>query len=289
MASGQSSHSVTAGDRLAVTVEGVSAGYTRPTTDWDSVILCLRIPNRLLCQWHKSPDRGHSYIELLNSSIRDNAVTVDVHSARLERHLHRRAGEISRKASTIKSYRSRQVFLDKGSVVDVHKGETVNASPLLEELDMVTEDIGMWIEHCDGAEAALALLREEMQTSATTDHLPAVSPASHSSNTGLPIRDVSERQRRRKVLQLKRSTERALWFVNSFGLKVQSLSLCDCKTGSPLTLNYQPPVEQLAAAASCLPTDGAIYQTLYLLERFGVSDDFFHELSMIHPSLPRSY
>ena len=114
----------------------------------------------------------------------------------------------------------------------------VNASLLLEELDMVTEDIGMWIERCNGAEVALALLKEEMQTSVTAEHLPAVSPASHPSNIGLPIRDVSERQRRRKVLQLKGSTERALWFVDSFGLEVQSLSLCDSKTGSPLTLNY---------------------------------------------------
>ena len=67
------------------------------------------------------------------------------------------------------------MFLDKGTVVDVHKGEMVTALLLLEELDMVTEDIGIWIEHCDVAEAALALLRKEMQTSATNDHLLAVS------------------------------------------------------------------------------------------------------------------
>ena len=289
MASGQPSHSASAGDRLVVTVEGVAAGYTRPTTDWESVILCLRIPNRLLCQWHSCRDSGHSYIELLNNSVRDNAVTIDVHSARLERHLHRRAGEVSRKASSIKSYRSKQMFLDKSTLIDVHEGETVNASCLLDELDVVTEDIGLWIDRCDGAEAALDLLREEMRNSATTDHPPAPSPAGYLSNTGLPIRDVSERQRRRKILHLKASTERALWFVESFGLEVQSLSLCDCKSGSPLTIDYQAPVEHPAAAVAHQPTDGAIYQTLYLLERFGVSDDFFHELSMVHPSLPRSY
>lgn len=32
-----------------------------------------------------------------------------------------------------------------------------------------------------------------------------------------------------------------------------------------------------------------VYHTLYLLDCFGVSDSFYHELSMIYPSLERSY
>lgn len=33
----------------------------------------------------------------------------------------------------------------------------------------------------------------------------------------------------------------------------------------------------------------AVMNTLYLLDRFGVSDQFYHELSMIYPSLEHSY
>ena len=33
----------------------------------------------------------------------------------------------------------------------------------------------------------------------------------------------------------------------------------------------------------------AIHQVLYLLERFGISDQFYHELTMTNPTLPRSY
>ena len=32
-----------------------------------------------------------------------------------------------------------------------------------------------------------------------------------------------------------------------------------------------------------------LLQTFYLLDRFGVSDQFYHELAMVHPELPRSY
>ena len=32
-----------------------------------------------------------------------------------------------------------------------------------------------------------------------------------------------------------------------------------------------------------------VKETLYLLERFGVSDECYHELAMLHPQLPRLY
>ena len=35
--------------------------------------------------------------------------------------------------------------------------------------------------------------------------------------------------------------------------------------------------------------DNATREILYLLDSYGVSDDFYHELSMLHTSLPRSY
>lgn len=33
----------------------------------------------------------------------------------------------------------------------------------------------------------------------------------------------------------------------------------------------------------------AIYQVLYLLDHFAVSDELYHEISMLFPSLPRSH
>ena len=32
-----------------------------------------------------------------------------------------------------------------------------------------------------------------------------------------------------------------------------------------------------------------IHQVLYLLDRFGISDEFYHEIAMIFPSLPWSH
>lgn len=52
---------------------------------------------------------------------------------------------------------------------------------------------------------------------------------------------------------------------------------------TPLTLLLVPP-------RSTSPSYNSQFEEiLFLLDKFGVSDKFYHELSMIHPSLPRSY
>ena len=66
--------------------------------------------------------------------------------------------------------------------------------------------------------------------------------------------------------------------------------------GEVLELGYQSSVQSPSVSAqspsastdnSTVEFDKKIYQTLYLLERFGVSDQFYHELLMINPTLPR--
>ena len=49
-----------------------------------------------------------------------------------------------------------------------------------------------------------------------------------------------------------------------------------------------PPPPPPPPTRQTIPSSEALAQTLYLLERFGVSDEFYHELAMAHPSLPRS-
>jgi hypothetical protein len=52
-------------------------------------------------------------------------------------------------------------------------------------------------------------------------------------NTGKPVDKVGERQKRRKVKELKTRSERALWFMESFGFKLDvvtvSLALLFCQ------------------------------------------------------------
>ena len=62
-------------------------------------------------------------------------------------------------------------------------------------------------------------------------------------------------------------------------------------SGERLNLQLSESDQCVSSSPPCLR--GAdrekIHQTLYLLDRFAVSDGFYHELSMLNESLPRSY
>ena len=317
-----------------VTIESMSVGFTRPTKDCESVICCIRVPNCLLHSWRLQVDtttRDTSYIQLVNDHIRGKAITLDTKCERLETHLRRRACIVVNKASKTKPNRAKQQYLAKSTSFDIRHGETLQASLLLEELEMVNEDIGEWIEQYEGSLETISLLREQLASALTTvtsptssvaaasTTTPSVTPSATSSttslvtasttsgalreltNTGRPLHQVGERQRRRKISELKKSVQYVLSFVDSFGLSVENVTMTNSATGTPLTLSYQSSSSSSVSSSSSnssssspagcsrsLLSDDTLYPTLYLLDRFGVSDEFYHELAMTHPSIPRS-
>ena len=265
---------------LEVTIEDLAVGHTR-RTDWSDVACCLTIPNKLLQSWYKTEK---DYIQLVNTAIRGHTVTLDVNCERLEKQLRRRAAEVAGKAYEIRkkkrSYVLQQQYLNKSTRVDVLRGETVDGSRLLDEIEALYEDISETIVQREGAEEAVADLKRQLQAATSTPPI----------NRGLPLSQVSQRQQRRKVSTLKSATEKALWFVESFGVCVESVTFRETLSESPLVISYGESTCTSASSSSTAPTvpsDEALYQTLYLLERFGVSDEFYHELSMSYPSLAR--
>ena len=80
-----------------------------------------------------------------------------------------------------------------------------------------------------------------------------------------------------------------LWFADSFGIQLDTLQ--------GHTTNGEKVVVTLGETASAstpepsVPDDerDKVLQVLHLLDKFGVGDAFYHELSMIDKSLPRSH
>ena len=191
---------------LEVTVENVSLSVTRPSEDSDRVACCLCVPNRLLWRWHSGSERptNTSFVQLLNDAVRGHTVALDTHCERLERHLQRRAGEVSSKARRL-AFQQRQRYLDGSVLLDVYYGETLDATSLVEEMDeMLSEDIAVWVEGLQGAQETISQLKKELKAARTSvQSTSQQSPA----NIGLPMHQVSSRQRRRKVLSLKESSQ----------------------------------------------------------------------------------
>ena len=70
----------------------------------------------------------------------------------------------------------------------------------------------------------------------------------------------------------------------------QSLQLTPSSSQSSLQLTSSSS-KSSQSGSSCQSTSSShdLHRVVYLLERFGISDAFYHELTMITPSLPRSY
>lgn len=103
----------------------------------------------------------------------------------------------------------------------------------------------------------------------------------HSLDNGGKIVDVSTRQAARKTAKVTDNVKVALEFLGTFGVTPDSLRI-HTDAGRNIIL-------QLSGTLAPGSYDGDMHlKVLQLLDKFGVSDSFYHELAMLCPELPRS-
>ena len=101
-------------------------------------------------------------------------------------------------------------------------------------------------------------------------------------NHGKKIDQLGERQRLRRIKELKGRADLALWFLESHGLKLTCLKARESNSGKVHTFEYAK--EKITQA-----DEENLEQLLFLLDKFCVSDDLYHELTIQYNDLPRSY
>ena len=120
--------------------------------------------------------------------------------------------------------------------------------------------------------------------------LNRITDGNDATNKGRQLDSVGERQRRRKIQAIKESCKKALWFLDSFHLDVQSVIMRVKGSQDVISLNYNSTKSNHSRS---LPSHNQptaqIDEVLFLLDSFNISDEFYHEISMIDKSLPRSY
>ena len=79
--------------------------------------------------------------------------------------------------------------------------------------------------------------------------------------------------------------ETALWFSKSFGLQLQGLKVKEVETWKKYNLEVEGQENNSLSDEDM----NRIEQILFLLDKFCVSDEFYHELTMYEGELPRSY
>ena len=119
---------------------------------------------------------------------------------------------------------------------------------------------------------------------------------------GKNISDVTKKSRTLKCFLSRAKT--ALWFAESFGLNITSINVTEKKTGIVHSVSVDG-CDQPNTSTSTAGTGDAqqpsgfdalskdekdkVEEILFLLDKFYVGDEFYHELSMIVESLPKSY
>lgn len=115
---------------------------------------------------------------------------------------------------------------------------------------------------------------------------------------GKKVGEVGQKQKTRKLKLLKERAECALWFAKSFGLDLACIKFKDAKTNENYAFDYQQPTsservggeESEGSSAVLSDTQSSqIEQILFLLDKFYVSDEFYHELTVAFEDMPRSF
>ena len=103
-------------------------------------------------------------------------------------------------------------------------------------------------------------------------------------NTGKSV-DVQSRQKRRKLALLKESCYTALRFADTFNIDLLSVVLRTRKNNEIIKIQYQQNNEKEVIPAQTTIVDSSsittLQQALYLLDKFAVSDEFYHKLAVI--------
>ena len=254
----------------------------------DGALCCLFVPNCLLYGWHstkRSPQ--DSYVEKLNMSIVDKAVVVRSCQS-VEERIRVRVCRVKAKIDQA-SKREKQKIKDRESRLTIYEDEgswperTQDVSNLTNQIAALENKVSLICEESRKKDLALKKLREEKC------ELQMMSAAATTVDHGKTYDEVEERQKKRKVKSIRTAAEQALIFTNSFGLTVERVVLRS-PNNELVELKYSSSsVSPSPGCSSSNDPSEFIDETLYLLEKFGVSDECYHELTQYYPQLPRSY
>ena len=218
----------------------------------------------------------------------------------------KRAADYNRNAS------DRRKILAKKTKIFVEKTDIVDVSAIIGEKNHWRESAEHFQAELDRDEAVLLyaeIMREHEELLA--EHKAVKAAAKFRENIGRPLAELAPRQARRKRAEFKSKAAAALWFAKSFGIEIKSLEAVD-DNNEKVVFRYDDKeddddravqVNPSAAVATSdqyekrkrrflsLPAEeqDKIWQLLYLVNRFRISDEFIHEQSMIFKEMPRSY
>ncbi len=239
----------------------------------DEIVFTVHITNNVLKQWQdlkdtqQSKDISFSFVEILNLFLAQNhAIVIKKDCSRIEERL-RRLASVAKRNSSGKRGRTSLEFCKRSKSIAIRSCEILKAADLVKEVcdlkaaKSVLEQENVELQRrCNDLyeslvqEEALRNAAVEELKEAQTDqdkvkkentrlwqYIDIISEQEGFQNCGKPISEVEGRQQRRKIRELKTYVEKALWFAESFGLKLRFVQFAD-DDEKLHTIDYKPRV-----------------------------------------------
>ena len=272
------------------------------------IIYSVSIPYPVCKQWHEAVGSSiPGYINLLNSFLAENcSLSLDKSVNRLGELLRRKCGTITKKLkkSTGNSFNA---LRKKTVTLNIVQEDLLTADVAQERLGVVEHDLASANEKISDLERNIFELHSELmelagQKDSLTEGIEREVIASQNLlqtnqemqryvenlcgisidtcyKTASEFSNFSRSYQLRRLKEVNSRAKCALWFLDSFGLKLDSLTVVDDK-------GCQHGIQCNTISSSEKDT---LEKVLYILDQFYVSDACYHELTVLCNGLPKSY
>lgn len=290
----------------------------------EEVVFTVHITNDVLKRWHDFKNtqslngiKTFSFVELLNLFLAQNhAIVIKKNCSRIEERL-RRYTSATKAKSCGKRGGAFVKFCKQSKSIAIHNNEVLTAAELEKALcdlkatkDALEAENDILQQRCSDLYQSLLQAQEERSKSCEEltkvqadldrvkrenvhlwQYMDNLSEQEGFKNCGKPISEVKGRQQRRKVRELKTYVEKALWFAETFGLKLSSVEFA-CKDGKSHTIDYQVDLDRKKSYTELSEEEQIkVQQVLFITDKFCIGEAAYHELTMTDggTGLPRSY
>ena len=245
---------------------------------------------------NKSQNQTLSFIGQLNENVDGSIVRIDPTCTRIENCLAVKARKIKCEV-TRKAGRCHQQILDQTYNLFVLQNELESFSEIAEERDEAILRAEQWKNQVEQHKEEISVLLQDMAEDVLTfseelelqsAQIKELSDLPSTINRGKQIDEVSPHQARRKIAQVATLSRRALWFAHSFGLQPEYVQFKRTSSELSLQVSLASPSNESPPTQTQEDFDRA-YQVLYLLDKFAVSDEVYHELQMLSSDLPPTH
>ena len=169
--------------------------------------------------------------------------------------------------------------------------ELASASRILEKKDEVImhwhEDLISLNDHCSSQTLEIAAKKAEINNVMETNkelqgYVENIIGISITSGSKAGFDEIDRSYQRKLLKQTKSRAECSLWFMKAFGLEIESIRVCDDK-GQSHSMNYKDR-DHISSEEN-----EKLKKVLHLLDRFYISDAFYHKLTLLSDNLPKSH